>query len=83
MSRKKARSSSGEDGPGPEPIPLNSKLWCFFLFPLTVIIMSFNIDVGVMINDYHHHLRGEGGGNHDSCVGRACSDCNGSTICIL
>ena len=25
-------------------------------------VMSFNIDVGVMINDYHHHLRGEGGG---------------------
>ena len=24
--------------------------------------MSFNIDVGVAINDYHRHLRGEGGG---------------------
>ena len=24
-------------------------------------IMSFNIDVGAAINDYHHHLRGEGG----------------------
>jgi len=38
--------------------------------------MSFNmyIDVGVMINDYHHHLREEGGGVfvkelHDSHVG--------------
>ena len=51
--------------------------------------MSFNmyIDVGVMINVYHHHLREEGGGVfvkelHDSHVGRACNDCNGSTICI-
>ena len=40
-----------------------------------------------MINDYHHHLRGEGGGAfikelHDSHVGHACNDCNGSTICI-
>ena len=33
----------------------------FFLFPL-INIMSFNINVGVVINDYHHHLRGEGGG---------------------
>jgi len=24
-------------------------------------IMSFNVDVGVVINDYHRHLRGEGG----------------------
>ena len=24
--------------------------------------MSFNIDVGVTINDYHRHRRGEGGG---------------------
>ena len=45
------------------------------------------IDVGVVINDYHYHLRGEGGGVfikelHDSHVGRACNDCNGSTICI-
>ena len=38
------------------------KLWCFFLFPLIRFIMSFNIDVGVVINDYHRHLRGEGGG---------------------
>jgi len=38
----------GDDGLGPEPIPLNSRLWCFFLFPL--ITMSFNIDVGVEIN---------------------------------
>ena len=40
-----------------------------------------------MINDYHHHLRGEGGRVfikelHDSHVGHACNDCNGSTICI-
>ena len=40
----------------------NSKLWCFFLFPLIIFIMSFNIDVGVVINNYHCHLRGEGGG---------------------
>jgi len=50
-----------DDGPGPEPIPLNKKLWCFFLFLLTIIIMSFNIDAGVVINDYHCHLKGEGG----------------------
>jgi len=48
--------------------------------------MSFSIDVGVMINDYHH-LRGEGGRVffnelHDSHVGHACNHCNGSTICI-
>ena len=46
-------------------------------------IMSFNINVGVVINDYHH-LRGGGGGAfvkklHDSHVSRACNDCNGST----
>jgi len=40
-----------------------------------------------VISDYHHHLRGEGGRVfikelHDSHVGRACNDCNGSTICI-
>jgi len=40
---------------------------------------------GVMINDYHHHLRGEGGvvfikELHDS---HACNDYNGSTICII
>jgi len=57
-----SKISGGDDGPGPEPIPLNSKLWCFFLFPLIIFIMSFNIDVGVVINNYHHHLRGEGGG---------------------
>ena len=51
----------GDDGSGPEPNPLNSKLWYFFPFPLTIFIMSFNIDVGVAINDYHRHLRGEGG----------------------
>ena len=45
MARKE---DGGDDGPGPEHIPLNSKLWCSFLFPW---IMSFNIDVSVMIND--------------------------------
>ena len=42
-------------------------------------IMSFNIHVnaGVMINDHHCHLRGEGGRVfikelHDGHVGRAC-----------
>ena len=47
--------------------------------------MSFNmyLDIGVLINDYHHHLRGEGGGVfikelHDSHVGRTCNDCNGN-----
>jgi len=64
------RLGGGDDGPGPEAIPLNSKLWCFFLFPLITFIMSFNIDVGVVINDYHCHLR----------VDRACNDYNGSTI---
>ena len=59
--KKGSKISGGDDGPGPEPIPLNSKLWCFFLFPLIIFIMSFNIDVGVTINDYHRHLRGEGG----------------------
>jgi len=47
--------------PGPESIPLNSKLWCFFLLPL-ILAMSFNIDVSIVINDYHRHVRGEGGG---------------------
>ena len=50
-------------------------------------IMSFNVDVGVVINDYHCHLRGEGGGVfikkfHNSHVGCACNNCNGSTINI-
>ena len=49
-------------------------------------IMSFNIDVGVMINDLI--TWGEKGAEllikelHDSHVGRACNDCNGSTIGI-
>ena len=60
--KKGSKISGDDDGPGPEPIPLNSKLWCFFLFPLIIFIMSFNIDVGVAINDYHRNLRGEGGG---------------------
>jgi len=59
--KKGSKISGGDDGPGPEPIPLNSKLCCFFLFPLIIFILSFNIDVGVAINDYHRHLRGEGG----------------------
>ena len=58
--KKGSKISGGDDGPGPEPVPLNSKLWCFFLFPLIIFIMLFNI-VGVVINDYHCHLRGEGG----------------------
>ena len=49
--KKGSKISGGDDGPGPEPIPLNSELWCFFLFPLIIFIMSFNIDVGVTIND--------------------------------
>ena len=53
--KKGSKISGGGDGLGPEPIPLNSKLWCFFLFPLIIFIMSLNIDVGVMI-------KGEGGG---------------------
>ena len=32
----------------------NSKLWSIILFPLIIIII--NIDVDVLINDYHHHL---------------------------
>ena len=47
--------------------------------------LPFSIDVGatVVINDYHN-LRGEEGREelNDSHVGCACSDCNGSTICI-
>jgi len=39
--------------------------------------LSFNIYVGVMINDYHCHLRGEGGGVftkelHNSHACRSC-----------
>jgi len=48
--------------------------------------MSFNIDVVVMIKDYHHCM---GGGGRpfikellDSPASCACNDCNGSTICI-
>jgi len=44
MPRKK--QDDGDDGPGPEPISLNSKLWHSFLLPW--IVLSFNIDVGVM-----------------------------------
>ena len=45
-----------------------------------------NMDVGIVINDYHHLLRGEGcrvfiKELHDSHVGHACNDYNGSTIC--
>ena len=60
--KKESKIGGGDDGPGPEPIPLNNKLRCFFLFPLILSIMSFNTDVGVVISDYHCHLRGEGGG---------------------
>ena len=54
-------------------------------FGAFVSIDNINIDVGVVINDYHCHLRGEGGRVfikelHNSHVGRACNDCNGSTI---
>ena len=41
--------------------------------------------IGAVINDYHHHLRGEGGGvfikELQYC--HACKDCNGSSICII
>ena len=67
---------------------LNSKLWYFFLFPLTLLWYSIIIGVVVMVNDYHHrrHLMGGEGRPfieelHDSHVGRAFNDCNGSTIC--
>jgi len=62
------------------------------LFPSTVSsgasfcsIDNINIHVDVVINDCHCHLRGEGGRVfikelHDSHVGCACNDCNGSTI---
>jgi len=80
------KKDGGDDGPGPEPIPLNSKVWCLFLFPLIIIIMSFNMDVYAVINDYHHLREGEGGALikelHDSHVGRACNNCNGSKICM-
>jgi len=54
---------------------------------VSVNIMSFNIDVGNVVNDYHY-LRGEGGEAlikelHDSDVGCACSDCNRSTILCI
>jgi len=69
--KKGSKISGGDDGPGPEPILLNSKLWYFFLFPLIVFIMSFNIDVDVAINDYHHHLGEKGEGySRQSC--RSC-----------
>ena len=34
--KKGSMIGGGDDGPGSEPIPLNSKLWCFFLFPLII-----------------------------------------------
>ena len=55
------KQDGGDDGSRPEPIPFNSKLWHFFLFPLIILRMSFNIDFGVVINGNHRHLRGEGG----------------------
>ena len=33
MQERKQDGGDDIDGPGPEPIPLNSKLWRFFLFP--------------------------------------------------
>jgi len=65
-------------------------------FPATALVLlsvsidnitSFNIDVSVVIGDYHHLLRGEGGRVfikelHNSHVGRTCNECNGSMICI-
>ena len=49
-------------------------------------ITSFHIEVGVVINDYHH-LRGGGGGTSinellDSHVGCTYNDCNVSMICV-
>ena len=49
--------------------------------------MSVNINVGVVINNYHH-LRGGTprkvwGIHHDSDVGHACNDCNGVTIAYI
>ena len=47
--------------------------------------IPFNIitDVGVVINDCDHHLRGgDGVFIHDSHVDHAYNDSNGSTICI-
>jgi len=43
-----------------EPIVLDSKLWCFILFPLIIRSMSCAIDIDVISS--HHHLRGGGGG---------------------
>jgi len=45
------------------------------------------IEVGVVINEYHHHPKGEGGGVfikefHDSHRGCAGNEGNGFTICI-
>ena len=37
-SRKKTDGSDG--GPEPEPMPLNSELWCFFLFPFILLCHS-------------------------------------------
>ena len=37
--KKGSKIGSGDDGPGPEPIPLNSKLWCFFLFRLIIFFV--------------------------------------------
>ena len=51
------------------------------LLPL-IIFMSFNIDVGVAISDSLSSQGRRGRSIHDSHVGRACNDCNGSTICI-
>ena len=56
-------------------------------FPWIIIIMSFNIARCWCHDQWPYHLRGKGSGVlikelHDSHVGRASNDCNGSTICI-
>ena len=43
------KEDGGDDGPGPEPIPLNSKLWLSFGAPFC--FHGYYVDVGVMIND--------------------------------
>ena len=55
------------------------KQLALMLLSVSIIILSFNIGVGVVINDYCH-LRGEGGGIvtkefHDNHVGHACNAC--------
>ena len=66
--------------------------WTYSPQQQALVLLSVSIDnnisdVGVVINDYHCHLRGEGGGVfikelQESHVGHACNNCNGSTISI-